>query len=107
MKVRAIPSSLAWVLTFACLPVVGDCAQSAGATTHAVARTRTDAWNPARSCTALKGLEGAQMGDSSARIVSATLNAPSGPQAPPAGAPPWVGGLPALRRVVPVDPMAR
>jgi len=52
--------------------------------------------DPAQRCSALTGLPGTRLGEASARVVSATLNAPSAGQPPPMGAPPWVSGLPAL-----------
>jgi feruloyl esterase len=50
----------------------------------------------AQRCATLSGLAGSQMGEASARIISARFNAPAAPQPPPPGAPPWVSGLPAL-----------
>jgi hypothetical protein len=47
-------------------------------------------------CSALAGIPGAQLGEASAKIVSATFNAPSQAQPAPSGAPPWISGLPAL-----------
>jgi feruloyl esterase len=74
-----------------CVPAI---VQVASAPASAPPVTVSGEW--AQRCLALSGLAGSQMGEASARIVSARFNAPSAPQAPPPGAPPWVGGLPAL-----------
>jgi len=47
-------------------------------------------------CARMTRLSGAILGEPSARIVEAKLNAAAGPQPPAPGTPPWIGGLPAL-----------
>ena len=49
----------------------------------------------AQRCDALAGVSGASLGDTSARIVSARLNPPSPARSVP-GAPPGMGGVPAM-----------
>ena len=58
----------------------------------AVGQTSTDA---AQRCTALTKTTSAELGEPTARIVSATLNAPSAARVDPT-APPWAAAIPAM-----------
>jgi feruloyl esterase len=52
--------------------------------------------SPADRCSQLLTMSGTLLGEGSARIVAAHLNAASPPQPPAPGTPPWIGGLPAM-----------
>jgi feruloyl esterase len=71
--------------------LLAGCAGSASQQAAPVAPKLSEA---AQHCAALSTQTGAALGEPTARILSATLNAPSAAKAIP-GAPAWVGGIPA------------